>query len=53
MNWLTVVSLWLIPMILLMILLHAAIKKVPAYDLSKEEKTVFNWPFPSFLIWSV
>ncbi len=36
MNWLTVVSLWLIPMILLMILLHAAIKKVPAYDVFVE-----------------
>ncbi|MDA3128650.1 spore maturation protein [Aliibacillus thermotolerans] len=36
MNWLTVVSLWLIPMILLMILLHAVIKKVPAYDVFVE-----------------
>mgnify|MGYP006875682099 CR=1 FL=1 len=32
MNWLETVSLWTIPLLLLFILLHAVVKKVPAYD---------------------
>lgn len=36
MTWMTVVSVWFIPILLLIILLHAGMKKVPVYDVFVE-----------------
>ncbi|RSL32052.1 spore maturation protein [Salibacterium salarium] len=32
MSWMNTVSLWIIPSLLLLVIVHAAIKKIPAYD---------------------
>ncbi|SDH09630.1 spore maturation protein B [Alteribacillus persepolensis] len=32
MSWMSTVSLWILPVLLLIILLHASVKRVPAYD---------------------
>ncbi|MFZ4452222.1 spore maturation protein [Salibacterium aidingense] len=32
MNWLNALSLWIVPMLLLTVIVHAALKKIPAYD---------------------
>ncbi|SDH38395.1 spore maturation protein [Alteribacillus bidgolensis] len=32
MSWISTVSLWILPLLLLTVLIHAAVKKIPAYD---------------------
>lgn len=51
-HWMTTISIWMIPLLILSVLLYGTLKRVPTYETFVEGgKKELTCPFPSFLSW--